>query len=53
MIKKPNTIEQEINKARVEIYFEQKNLSADERAKQMQARTQMYAEKYGMRIANN
>ena len=51
MTKTQNTIEEQVNKARVEIYNEQKNLTAEQRAKQMQERTQVYAEKYGIKIA--
>ena len=47
-----NTIEQEVNKARIEIYNEQKNLSPEERATQMQEKTKLYAKKYGMQIAS-
>ena len=50
MSKTSNKIEEEVNKARAELYYEQKNLSADERVTQMQAKTRMYSEKYGIKI---
>ena len=51
MSKTSNKIEEEVNNARAELYREQKNLSPDERVMQMQAKTKIYSEKYGIKIA--
>jgi len=49
-MKKPNTIEQEINRIRLEIYEETKNLTPDERTRRSNERGQKLAAQYGFTI---
>jgi len=47
-----NAIEEEINKIRIDLYEEQKNLTSEEKVEKAKERTKMYAEKYGLKIVS-
>ena len=49
-MKTPNTIEQEINRIRLEIYEETKNLTSEERTRRSNERGQKLAAQYGFTI---
>jgi len=49
-LKAPNTIEQEINRIRLEIYEETKNMTVEERTRQSNERGQKLAAQYGFII---
>ena len=51
-MKAPNTIEQEINRIRLEIYEETKNMTVEERTRQSNERGQKLAAQYGFIIRN-
>ena len=52
-MKKPNTIEQEINHIRLQIYEETKNMTPQERADRVNKIGEAAAQKYGFKIAWN
>jgi hypothetical protein len=49
-MKKPNTIEQEIDRIRLQIYEETKNMTAEERAERVNKIGETAAKKYGFKI---
>ena len=53
MTRKIDDIESNVNKARILIDEEQKNLSPEERYSKMQQKTKEYSKKYGIKIAKS
>jgi hypothetical protein len=49
-MKTPNTIEQEVNRIRLQIYEETKNMTVDERVERMNKIGENAAKKYGFKI---
>ena len=52
MINNKNTIEEELNKIRIELYEAEKHLSSEECVKRAKDRTRKTAEKYGLRVVS-
>ena len=52
MSRSKNTIEDELNKIRIELYEAEKHLSSKESVKKAKERTKKYAEKYGLKIVS-
>jgi hypothetical protein len=47
-----NTIEEELNKIRIKLYEETKDLTLEERRKRAKERRKMYEKKYGLKFIN-
>jgi len=52
-MKTPNTIEQELNKARLRIYEQTKDMTAEQRAERVNNIGKVAAKKYGFKVASS